>query len=225
MSSPVDLVKAAERLVRSQVGLGRYSADAACEKQLPRLLDQLRASTNLTQESLTELNEYLEAERGTFTATQRGDISATAEQCFECETARADPCADADGGAYQKHYHLHHWYPDWLWSIIKSQDNINNKLGQVAEFFIAQLGLRDSDESTRRLAVAIVEAASGAPIDPDLSYTRVHDFAELLKTKKLAIPGVATVQNFQKDPKTFMKSTHRRTQTNIPQHRVASTKS
>ena len=69
MSSPVDLVKAAERHVRSQVSLGRYSADAACEKQLPRLLDQLRASTNLTQESLTELNEYLEAERGTFTAT------------------------------------------------------------------------------------------------------------------------------------------------------------
>ena len=202
MSSPKELVQAAGRHVRSQVTLGRYNMKDACARQLPRLLEQVRSLEGLIQAHLTELNEYLEAERGTFSGEERTEISAVAEQCFEVANASKVDTPTEEG--FQKHYHMQHWYPDWLWSIIMSTDTMSAKLQQTAEFWIEQLGLRDPDEKTKRLGVAICEAASSTPIDPQQSYDRVHELAGYIRTKKTVIPGTQTVRNFQKDPKSFM---------------------
>ena len=68
-------IRAAERQVRSQVGMGIMDVTEACRAQLQNLLGLIRASTSLTQEHCTEVLEYLKSDQGTFSGDERVEIA------------------------------------------------------------------------------------------------------------------------------------------------------
>ena len=193
------MIKASEKFIRAQTGMGLMNLQQACATRVEHLSDLIRKSSGIDQSELTDVFEYLQEDNGTFNVDQRSSIAKLAQA--RCNTL--DQCGAAGDEDNQDNLFLMYYYPDWLWSILKSDDTMNNKLTHTGEFLVKHLGIRHASATTKRLAVAIAQVASNDDIDPDKGYSQVHDLQAVIVRKRNNIPGAATLKTFPKDPNEF----------------------
>jgi hypothetical protein len=199
--TPLQIVHAAERHILSQTRLAISSLQDAVAVQMPNVAQLIRTATNLTQDDVTSLLEHLVVDNGTFNGDDRKEIGRLAQSRLQSVLAAGGASDKKD----QAHKYLYLYYPDWLWQIVRSTESMHNKLNHTADFWISQLGLRDPDENTKRLGVAILHEASGVPIDPQLGYDHLHDLAAAVVRKRSVIPSLRTLPVFPKDVNEFMQ--------------------
>lgn len=199
--TPLQVVHAAERHILSQTRLAISSLPDAVAAQMPNVSQLLRTATNITQDDVTSLLEHLVVDNGTFTDDDRKEIGKIAQSRLQSVLAACGASDKKD----QAHKYLYLYYPDWLWQIIRSTESMQNKLNHTADFWISQLGIRDPDENTKRLGVAILHEASGVSIDPQLGYDHLHDLAAAIVRKRSVIASVRTLPVFPKDVNEFMR--------------------
>ena len=72
-------MQAAERYILGQVKLGLATREAACDAQMNHLSELLRSAPAIGQEECSDLFDYLEADRGTFSKDQRRAIAQLAQ--------------------------------------------------------------------------------------------------------------------------------------------------
>ena len=180
--------------------MGLATREAACDGQTKNLSELIRAKSSISQDECSELFEYLEVDNNTFTKEQRTSIAQLANT--RCGSLM-DQGASASGDSHQKNLHLQFYYPAWLWSIIKSDDNMRNKIMHTAEFWVKHLGIRQACEQTKRLGIAILHVAADLPVDPNLAYEHLHELQEIIVAKRPRIPGSPTLNVFPKDPNKF----------------------
>ena len=128
------------------------------------------ARKSITQDACTELLDYLRQDNGTFSSDQCKEFARIA--VTRCNALQNQGGAAANEDENQTNMYLHLYYPDWLWSVLKSDESMTNKLSHQAEFWVKHLGLRHASEVTKRLGVAIAQVAAGEAIDPQLGCSR-----------------------------------------------------
>ncbi len=104
----------------------------------------------------------------------------------------------------QEHRFLYNYLPEKIWSMLQSQDTINNKLRRFAHFLIEVPRCRNPSGPTCRLAVRITHVASNIEKPPEDAYDDVRTFADVCKSKRGSIHGTQTMSKVVKDPKEFM---------------------
>ena len=164
----------------------------------------IREAKDITQNDCTELLEYLAEDSGTFTHDQRTNFAQVANTRFVA--LQGGGAASASDEVSQKHLYVHHYYPDWLWSLILStEEDMHNKILHTADFWVRRLGIRYACEQTKRLGVAILHVASKIQLDPQLGYDHVHALQDAIVAKRVLIPGTPTLKVFMDDPQEFWK--------------------
>ena len=193
-------IQAAEKYIAGQTDFGLATTEDACKVQVEHLSDLARKIVQITQEQCTEIFAYLKDDKGMFTSDQRKTLAHLVNTRCTATTTEAGSASNNDS---QTNLHLQRYYPDWLWSVIKSDDSVANKLAHTADFWVKHLGLRNACELTKRLGVAIVQAASDQPINPQLSYHQLHDLQDVLVRKRGSTPGRCTLKVFPRHPNEF----------------------
>ena len=126
-------IKAAERQVRSQVALGIMGVTEACRAKLQNLLGLVRTSASIAQEHCTDVLEYLQSDLGTFSNDERLEIARVTNARYMSLAAGG---VVPDGSSTQKNKYVYNYYPEWLWTIITSDDSVDNKNNHQAQFWI-----------------------------------------------------------------------------------------
>ena len=183
--------------------MGLATLEEACKVQFRHLCDLFRKSSSITQDACTELLDYLQQDHGTFSSDQHKELARLAVS--RCEALQNQGGAAASEDENQTNNYLHLYYPDWLWSVLRSDESMTNKLSHEAEFWVKHLGLRNACEITKRLGVAIGQVASGQAIDPQLGYNQLHDLHDAITRKRRSNPGRVTLKSFPKDPNEFWR--------------------
>ena len=130
-------IKAAEESIRAQVDMNACSLEEACATQLKHLSDLIRANTNITQEECTSVLEYLKDDKGSFSTEQRHEIGKLANmRCGAIVSRKPESSAGDDN---QTNLFLHLYFPDWLWSVLLSDESMANKLAHIALFLVGLL--------------------------------------------------------------------------------------
>ena len=191
-------VHASETYIRAQVEMGLTTVAKAAEKQTLNLCEIFRNTSDIPQHDCTDLIEYLNKDNDMFTKEQRQSIASAAQ--IRCDSKIV---SDASDLVSQTNLYLQHYYPTWLWAIIKSDDSIDNKLSHQASFMVSQLGIRAACERTKRIAVAIAQVGSQQAVSPEVGYDKLHALQAMIVRKRTARPGNATLKEFPRDPNEF----------------------
>lgn len=180
------------------------SRDDVSAAQLSHIESTIRSRTNIEQHECSELLDHLQKENDVFTFEQRQHVAKLATTRAETLSAQGGAAIDnADEEDFQDNEHLHTYLPDWLWSILESDDTFDNKNAQFVMFMIKNLGIRKPSGPLKRLMEAILEIASKEAIDPDRAYKRVTEIQEKFALKRKSIPGPATLALFPSDVNIF----------------------
>ena len=75
MQNPLSVIKAVERFIRAEVGMGTMGAEASCAANIQVLVTRLRALVEVTMDDSTEVLEYTAIDNDTFNLHQRREIS------------------------------------------------------------------------------------------------------------------------------------------------------
>ena len=112
---------AAEKFLKCQISMGLADRDTACATQVANLSALIRKMPSISQDECTDLFEYLQVDRNTFSDDARKVLAKLING--RCETG--DTVSD---DAAQSNPYLHMYYPAWLWDIILSNDTDSNKM-------------------------------------------------------------------------------------------------
>ena len=201
MADLLSQIRASENYIHATARMGIFPKEQLCLEQVQLLSSIIGACTSMDMIEVTNVMSYFDADKynGPFSEEHRQNIARQAHN--RCKTN----ANDGDDSA-QDHLFLQHYYPDWLWKVLKSDNDMYNKLSHTAQFFVKHLGIRNASANTKRLAVAIIQVASKQGVDPDKAYDAVHELQGLIVRKRDAFKqGSRTFNVFPKDPKDFLR--------------------
>ena len=201
--SPVDTIKAIEKNVLAEVKMGLSELEPACGNALPTLLQRIRQmGQTVPMDQVTDALEYLTEEHNTFNLPQRREIAEVVKQSQKSEIVGAK---SKKGWTMQTHLYLYNYLPALLWSILESNETLENKLKQLAAFMVQNLGLRHPCNTTKKMAVNIVLIASKQEVPPQRAYDLLHGFADFMDQKRTGIHSAQTIETFFEDVKKFQQ--------------------
>ena len=116
-------VKASEKYIDGQLELGLSTREEACAVQVQHLSDLIRARPTIDQDECSQLFEHLTVDNGTFSSEDRKTIAKLAQARCNAIVAQGGSAAEDD---HQTNLFLHRYYPDWLWSILLSDECMHN---------------------------------------------------------------------------------------------------
>ena len=100
---------------------------------------------------------------------------------------------------------LYRYLPGSRWSILGSQETMENKMRHLVDFMQDVLGVRRADEPTRVLAVSLTHVASNLTPTPDAAYEHVRLLSRIMVAKRGTTHGVETMQRLPDLPSDFMR--------------------
>jgi hypothetical protein len=203
MASPLGSFRAAERYVVGSSRMKPSSAPAVAESQA-HVLVQTLGGLNIERDPATELLEALESDASPFTQAQRQMIAATVQSIVGGDTRSAE--ASVRQVAREQHNRfIFKYFPQKLWTVAHSDDDLNNKMRMWVHFLINNLGCRNPDTVTKRLVLSALHMASGIDPSPEAAYDDIHRMSNIFRQKRDAIPGQQTLAVFPEEPATFMQ--------------------
>ena len=197
--TPVDVVSSFERHIQVEVRLGLSTMVVAREKAMQPMLTRLR-SLKPSMDEATAVLAHLGEDACLFSPEERQSIGAVA-QATMVESATSTARATAKT---QQHLCLHRYLPQRLWSFLESDDSMENKFRQLAQFMCQCLGLRNPDAKTKRLAVVLVHLASKSSPTPKAAYESVQRFSDIMEQKRSSVCTQQSLFTFPDDPQVFM---------------------
>ena len=200
---PLSVIKAVERHARSEVTLGLLALDVASTQQFKGLVCTLRTLRGVTMDHVTETNEYLSVDHGTFNIDQRRELATTVKATMGTNIATPTTKKSTSG---QKHRFLHNYFPSKVWAVLFSTDSTANKMRTVASFMISNLGLTNPSEKTKRLAVVCIHLAGKVDADPVKGYEDIKEFGRIIETKRAVMKHCTqTLREFPEDVQEFLR--------------------
>jgi len=200
--TPLEVIKAFERHLQSEVQMGLSTIQHACANIMPTIVARLRQIKDVQMEHATEANEYLITGNGTFSFDERKELSGIIKASIKSDVVT--PTTKA-GHTMQTHTHIHRYLPSKIWAVAQSTDTLQNKMRVVATFLCRHIGLVHPDEKTKKLIVVILIICSKLEPSPEQSYTYIRDFGNIYEQKRTSGHYIQTLKNFPKDPADFIK--------------------
>ena len=77
LMNPLGAIRAVEKYAISEASMGLTTLDVASSQQFKCLVCTLRTLTGVTMDHVTEADEYLSVDRGTFNLEQRRELATT----------------------------------------------------------------------------------------------------------------------------------------------------
>ena len=203
MQNPLSVIKAVERFIRAEVGMGTMGAEASCAANIQVLVTRLRALVEVTMDDSTEVLEYTAIDNGTFNLHQRREISDVVKAMVR-SSDRAAP-AGRRGWQMQKHQFLHFYLTARLWAALFSRDTVENKMKLLAVFMLNNLGLHHPDTETKRLAIVVILIASNIECGPQQCYDHFHEFGRIMDQKRTSCNTSQTKDVFPEQVADFVR--------------------
>ena len=198
--TPSEVVSSFVRHMKVESQLGLATLSGAAKASMPALLTRLRALKPSMDEVSDALEKLSTVECSVFSQDQATEIASVVKATMVDNTTIAPRTTVKT----QHHPHLHHYLPMKLWGCLCSDDTVENKFKQLAEFMCQVLGLRNPDAQTKRLAVVVVHLASGRTPSPQEAYDDVTMFGCILEQKRSSVCTKQTMVVFPDCPKQFM---------------------
>ena len=204
-NTPLQMYMAAVKFLQCAAKLQPDRLTSVAVTQSYRLIEKL-GKLKCDQDQATELLEKLAEEDPAcpFTAAQKeaiGDVLITAEDGDHKDAAPSNRVVNKE----QEHAYIFNYFPEILWSVMKSAETLKNKFKHVAHFCVENIQLRNACAKTRRLIVATVHEASNEDKDPDDCYDDFVELTEIFRQKRIDIKGPQSMGTFCEDVATFMK--------------------
>lgn len=200
MMTPSEVISSFVRHMKIESRLGLVTLDGAAQKSMPALLARLRALKPSMDEVSAALEKLTTDECSAFSEGQTSEIASVVKATM-VDNATVAPRTTVKT---QHHPHLHKYLPMRLWGCFGSDDTIENKFKQLAEFMCQVLGLRNPDEQTKRLAVVVVHLACNLTPSPHAAFEDVTMFNNILDQKRSSIPTKQTMSVFPDNPQQFI---------------------
>ena len=201
--TPLEIVTTFARHIECEARLGLSTQVESTAKAMPSLVRRLR-ELKPSMAMVTEVFEYLAQDVSPFSKEQKQQIAEVAQSTM-VDTTVVGPRA-VHAVKTQQHLHLHNYLPARLWAVLESADSKENKFRQLAHFMCANLGLRNPDAKTKRLAVVIVHLASRDTPCPTIAYNDVNHFGDIMDRKRSSVCTKQTMASFPEDPSAFQVS-------------------
>jgi hypothetical protein len=199
MTAPTEIIKALERNIASEVAMGLGQASRLTAEKLPMLLTRIRQCP-VDMDEVTTCNEYLLATTGPFSLEQKREIATVVKSMTSGERQKTiNSCRN------QKNLYLQKYMPARLWSCVCGTETLLNKFKVMAAFMCQNLGLRNADEQTKKLATVICLEASSIDCDPNVAYDHVREFSNILDQQRTSINTPQTMLVFPESPQDFMR--------------------
>ena len=189
-----------ERHSSCEASLGLTTLEESAAKAMHPLLVRLR-SLNPSMVEVTQALEHLAKSTVVFSVDQRREIGQVVQSTMadHTETKRQSTTSKT-----QSNLCLEHYLPARLWGCLESEDRIDNKFRQLAQFMCTVLGLRHPDAKTKRLAVVIVHLASKVEPNPAQAYDDMCLLNDIMDQKRGSLGGRQLLSIYPTSPKEFM---------------------
>lgn len=199
-TSPLNVIKAIEKYVQSEVAMGLSSEDDACKQQLGNVVARIKNMT-IEHDHAAAAFDYLGTDESIFNVEHRKEIASAIKASMS--TTVVTP-TKRHGFTMQTHRFLHNYLPAKLWGVLLSSETMKHKMRFFASFLVQHLGLRCIEEGTKRLSVVIILLCSKLDPDPHETYKLIVEFAEIFDQKRASIKTAQTLIKFPEDPLEFM---------------------
>ena len=198
--TPQEVIVSFERHSTCEVNLGLATKEESSVRATTPMLARIR-SLNPSMAEVTEALGYLAKSSAVFSEGQRREIGQVVQSTM------ADPHQtkrQSTVSKTQQNLSLEHYLPAGMWGCLESEDRIDNKFRQLAQFMCTTLGLRNPDAKTKRLAVVIVHLASSVAPDPTHAYNDLCLFGAIMDQKRGSFGGRQLMSTYPATPKEFM---------------------
>ena len=108
----------------------------------------------------------------------------------------------------QKNLWLHEYLTETVWKkLFDKTFTWEQKTELLADFMIDVIGLRNPDDNTAKIGIAILSVTHGRPMEPQESYDELHKFKNKLKEKRNPSlnTGKQTMTDFPQDVSSFTR--------------------
>ena len=200
--SPLQLITAHARHIKSEVAMGIMSLEDACQAHLGDLLNVLRQSKDIEMSAATEAYEHLGETTDTFNSDQRKEIANTIRACLK--SASAAKARSNGSGAQCRHDFIEHYLTDKLWTILMSRDSVKNKMRVLVTFLMKTLGMRHVHESVKTRCVSIIHVSSDIDCSPQQGYDDTCTITEIWQQLRSSIECGTTLAVFPATAEEFV---------------------
>jgi hypothetical protein len=203
MTTPLSAFRASERFITASVAMNPGKGPSLTASQTLHVIQMLN-NMSFDQTLGTDLLEVLAGATSPFSAGQRHNISTTVTAILDGDASVATT-ANRNYAKEQSHPFVYNYFPAKLWTVVKSDDTMTNKMRHVSHFLIANLGCRNASANTKRVVIATLHVASHTDPTPSDSYADLQEFAAIMKMKRDDLPGDQTLSVFPADPADFIR--------------------
>jgi hypothetical protein len=137
-ASPLNVIKAIEKYVKSEITMGLTSDDVACAQQMPNIVTRIKTMT-IDHDQACAAYKHLGSAGSIFNEEQRKEIAAAIKASMASNVVA--PTA-RHGFTMQTHKFVHKYLPAKLWAVLFSSETMENKMRYFASFLVKHLGLR-----------------------------------------------------------------------------------
>ena len=135
-----------------------------------------------------------------FTPTQKARMCEAISIHMRSSSSKGSASTKTQACSY-----LFNFFIDNAWSLAFSKGvQWDVKLEYFCDVFLA-LGLRNPNDETVKLMIAILSSCSEKKLTPQEAYHEVHGFKTKLAAKRSLYPGAQSMMVFPQDPRDFMK--------------------
>ena len=196
------MLKASERFIKASGSIDPDVVKAKCESETKRLCIVM-GKLGMDHDAATDVLEALADASSVFSHDQRLRISRVAQGVMSDEVHLATT-VNKEYSSEQSLLKSYEYYPEAVWTAIKSSDAIKNKFRQVANFLVDVLQCRNPDAQSKRIIVSTIHAASKLDPPPEDAYADVRQLSEVSKQVRDGNRGPQSLKTFPDDPTEFV---------------------
>ena len=204
MSTALELYQGVVRFMNAGIGMQPSRKDELVASQRVHLVIVWSRWSTITPDDSSAVLEALSGDTDPFPRDVRESLAGALLDIVTSGSA-SNASSEIRVRKQQTVPTLYRYLPESRWSILKSEEHIENKLRQLVDFMQDVLGVRRADEPTRVLAVSTVHVASNLTPTPDAAYEHVRLLSRIMVAKRGTAHGVETMHRLPDLPSDFMR--------------------
>ena len=204
MSTALGLYQGVVRFMNAGIGMQPSRKDELVASQRVHLVTAWSRLSTIAPDDSSAVLEALSGDTDSFPRDVRASLAGALLDIVTSRSA-SNASSEVRSKKQQAVPTLYRYLPESRWSILKSQETMENKMRHLVDFMQDVLGVRRADEPTRVLAVSLTHVASNLTPTPDAAYEHVRLLSRIMVAKRGTTHGVETMQRLPDLPSDFMR--------------------